>query len=34
MEILFLTLIILYIVFWVWAYFDAKRAIVLEDEIK
>lgn len=34
MQVLLLTLTTLYTIFWIWAYFDAKRAIILDDEIK
>lgn len=34
MQAFVLSAIILYAIFWIWAYFDAKKAIILDDEIK
>jgi len=33
MQSFLLAVAILYTIFWIWAYFDAKKAIIIEDEI-
>lgn len=33
MQTVLITCTILYAIFWIWAYFDAKNATIIEDEI-